>query len=201
MTIVRTPRPTLANVLSLIGPNQPTLDQRLCDALFDCSVRGRCHSPLILAEKASLRVADELENAVRRRLTRSQQAWRWKLSQRCSLAEEIRVSVFMQSNIDYLIHNHAGKLIRRAVWRTNERHFEYVEAISHEAPMEGATVWLLYCLKDANKATIKDRDIVKRSLYACWAVGYAVERWRELCSKVPLDARQLLGKPAKNRDF
>ena len=79
MTIVsmRAPRPVLASILPMFGSNHPTIDQRLCDAMFAIAIAGRGNSPKSLWMKASMRVVDELEAAVRHRCKPANRAWRW----------------------------------------------------------------------------------------------------------------------------
>lgn len=180
--IERTPRPLLASILPMIGSNEPTIDQRLCDALFDTAIGGRCHSPKPLAWRASLRVADELENVVRQSCMKSKRAWRWTPSQRRSLAEQIRISVFNGTEIDSLIKQRSCKLIMSTLVRVNGRHYDAIEWFATNMPTNATTDWLFYWADKRNKCAIKDRDLVKKQMSTCWWVSYSVERWRELCS-------------------
>lgn len=182
MTIIRTPRPLLATVAPMIARGEPTIEQRLCDAMFARSIIGRGNSPKLLWEVASLRVAEELESAVRQRCRKSQQAWKWKPSQRRSLAAEIVVSAFSAIRFEWAIDDRSRRLIFDALRRINDRHTEVVDCISFEIPTDGVFYWLGYWAVDANKCNAKDRDIMKRALYTCRDVGFALRTWRELCS-------------------
>lgn len=182
MTIIRTPRPTLANVTAMMLHGDPTIERRLCDAMFARALGGRGNSPKLLWEAASLRVADDLENVIRQRCRKSQRAWRWKLSQRRLLAAEIVISAFSAVRFEWAIEDRSRKLIFDALQRINERHTEVVDYIAFEIPTDGVFYWLSYWAVDANKCNAKDRDIIKRALYTCRDVGFALRRWRELCS-------------------
>lgn len=182
MTIIRRSPAMLATVSAKLGSIQPTIDQRLCDALFEFAIAGRSGISSLLWERASLRVARDLELAVFQSRKRTDRVWKFTPLQRRALAKQIRVSVFNRSDIDNLIRQRSRKLIRHEMWTFNERHYDLIDVLSNEHSTDGATSWLLYCSREWNKCSNRDRDRLKKRLYTCWTVPYAVERWRELCS-------------------
>ena len=171
----------LATVSAKLGTINPTIDQRLCDALFDLAIAGRSGITKTLWERASLRVARDLELAVFQSRKRTDRVWKFTPLQRRALAEQIRTSVFKRSDIDNLIRQRSRKLIRHEMWTFNERHYDLIDVISNNNATDGATGWLLYCADKAAKCSNRDRDRLKKRLYTCWTVAYAVERCRELC--------------------
>ena len=168
--------------ISTIGEADMQLEQRLCDAMFDISVRGHGSSPKPLREKAAMRVAEDLQIATQKRLKRSERAWAWKPVQRRAISKLIIKRVFSETLIDRLIEERSKTVISAVIPRVHQRHSDMIKYITTFAPTDGSYYWLIYWARNERLCTARDRDIVKMAFYACWHIAFAVETWRETCS-------------------
>jgi hypothetical protein len=182
MTTDRTKLPLLANVLRMVGPDQLTIDQRLCDAMFAIAIAGRGGSPKLLYEDAAKRVVKELEAIIRQRRKPEDEKWRLRLVHRRLLAVQITNLAIGGTLIDHPIKQRARELILSTLPRLNQRHADFVVHLANKIPTNAVNDWILYYIPTENKCSEKDMDIMKKTLYTCREVGAALLYWRELYS-------------------
>lgn len=125
------PRPTLATIIERVGVKDLRLEERLCDAAFHVARRSLNTSHRALRGKAAIRVAGELEEALRATFRPSKRVWRWTPKQRRLLASQILASPPNRSTLEDHVRLRCEALMYETMQRSSYQAMQHIIVSSY----------------------------------------------------------------------